>query len=161
MDESGQTGTGVVPQANKRSLQDPLGCHCYSLRHNRAAKASKLWLPPLPEAPRDSLVVLPRFSPPSLVWFWCVGPPAVGARHEALNEGSLSAVGGFARRGSNVTDTEQLTARAFEAFQVTLGCCLLMDFSVWVPGGPGQLEGPGSISVSASLAHMCKLQKLL
>lgn len=56
-----------------------------------------------------------------------------GARHEALNEGFLSAVGGFAWRGSNGTDAKQLTARAFEAFQVTLDYRLLIEFS----GGRG------------------------
>lgn len=44
-----------------------------------------------------------------------------GARHKAFNEGFLSAFGQCALWGSNVTDAEELTARAFEAFQVTLG----------------------------------------
>lgn len=61
-----------------------------------------------------------------------------GARHEALNEGFLSAVGGFAWRGSNRTDAEQLTAQAFEAFQVTLGYCLLIEFSVRKGSGCGE-----------------------
>lgn len=87
-----------------------------------------------------------------------------GARHEALNEGFLSAVGGFAWRGSNGTDAEQLTVRAFEAFQVTLDHCLLIEFSVRRGSGCGErpiIGGPGSIFVSALLAHMCKIQSPL
>lgn len=72
-----------------------------------------------------------------------------GASHEALNEGFLSVVGGFARRGSNGTDAEQLTAQASEAFQVTLGYCLLMDFSV--RRGPGCGERP----IRGPRVHVC------
>lgn len=63
--------------------------------------------------------------------------------------------------GGNVADAKQLMARAFEAFQVTLGCYLLMEFSIWVSRGGDQLEAPSSVGMSASLAHICKIHRLL
>lgn len=114
----------------------PWGVTVTLLRHNRTANASKIRLPALLEASRDTLVALLRFSPLSLVWFWCVGSPAVEPAMKQLMRAfcqwwadSPSGVGG------NVTDAEQLTAWAFEALQVTLGYCLLMEFSVWGLGG--------------------------
>ncbi|CAB1428660.1 unnamed protein product [Pleuronectes platessa] len=50
----------------------------------------------------------------------CAWPPRCGARHGALNEGLLSAVGGFTQQGAGhgrVIFTEKLTAGAFEALQ--------------------------------------------
>ena len=74
-------------------------------------------------------------------------PPRCGARHEALNEGFLSAVGGFARQGvgfghGRVIFTGKLTARAFQALQVIPRHCLLMEFSV-TGGCQGLANGPG------------------
>lgn len=67
--------------------------------------------------------------------------PRCGARHEALNEGFLSAVGGFTQRGVEL-DTGGLFSLGsqrlwlFEALQVIPRYCLLMEFSVrWVSGG--------------------------
>lgn len=81
---------------------DPLGCRCYSLRRNRTGVKT---LAPVPAGglrgrPRGLAQVLPSYAGVVLV----CGPPCCGAGHEALNEGFLSAVGGFAQRGSNVTD---------------------------------------------------------
>lgn len=76
-----------------------------------------------------------------------------GARREALNEGFLSAVGGSAWRGSNGTDAEQLTARAFEAFQVTPDYCLLIEFSVRRGSGCG--GGPIRGGLGPYLFQLC------
>lgn len=88
----------------------------------------------------------PQFLPSFTGVILCVAS-CCGARHEALNEGFLSAVGGFAWRGSNGTDAEQPTARAFEAFQVTLDYCLLIELAVRRGSGGGQLE--------AAWVHIC------
>lgn len=68
----------------------------------------------------------------------------------------MSAVGRFA-----VTDAEQLMAQAFESFQVTLGYCLLMEFSAWVAVAPKQLQGAWFHLRVGLLARMCKIQRLL
>lgn len=74
--------------------------------------------------------------------------PCRGARHEALNEGLLSPVGGFAHWGvghGRVISTEKLTAPAFEALQVIPHHCLLIEFSGgWVSGlGPQAWQAIG------------------